>query len=56
MAVGVLLALFPSAGALALVIWIGGYVAASGVLLIALAFRLRSWGKSHDPRLVPRAA
>jgi uncharacterized membrane protein HdeD (DUF308 family) len=55
-ALGIMLALFPSAGALALVIWIGGYVAASGVLLIALAFRLRSWGKSHDPRLVPRAA
>jgi len=52
MAVGVLLALFPSAGALALVIWIGAYVAAAGVLLIALAFRLRSWGKTHSPRMV----
>jgi uncharacterized membrane protein HdeD (DUF308 family) len=52
MAVGVLLALFPSAGALALVIWIGAYVAAAGVLLIALAFRLRSWGRTHSPRMV----
>jgi uncharacterized membrane protein HdeD (DUF308 family) len=51
-AVGVLLALFPSAGALALVIWIGAYVAAAGVLLIALAFRLRSWGRTHSPRMV----
>ncbi|MGN6735998.1 MAG: HdeD family acid-resistance protein [Candidatus Binatia bacterium] len=51
-AVGVLLALFPSAGALALVMWIGAYVAAAGVLLIALAFRLRSWGRTHSPRMV----
>jgi uncharacterized membrane protein HdeD (DUF308 family) len=51
-AVGVLLAVFPSAGALALVIWIGAYVAAAGVLLIALAFRLRSWGRTHSPRMV----
>lgn len=51
-AVGVLLAVFPSAGALALVIWIGAYVAAAGVLLIALAFRLRSWGRTHNPRMV----
>jgi uncharacterized membrane protein HdeD (DUF308 family) len=50
--VGVLLALFPSAGALALVMWIGAYVAAAGVLLIALAFRLRSWGRTHSPRMV----
>ena len=51
-AVGVLLALFPSTGALALVIWIGAYVAAAGVLLLALAFRLRSWGRTHSPRMV----
>jgi uncharacterized membrane protein HdeD (DUF308 family) len=51
-AVGVLLAVFPSAGALALVIWIGAYVAAAGVLLIALAFRLRSWGRTNSPRMV----
>jgi uncharacterized membrane protein HdeD (DUF308 family) len=50
-AVGVLLALFPGAGALALVLWIGAYVAAAGVLLIALAFRLRSWGRTHSRRM-----
>jgi uncharacterized membrane protein HdeD (DUF308 family) len=55
-ALGVLLALFPSAGALALVIWIGAYVAAAGVLLVALAFRLRSWGRTHSPRMVHSTA
>lgn len=54
--IGVMLALFPSAGALALVIWIGAYVAASGVLLIALAFRLRSWGRTRSPRMVHNMA
>ena len=45
-ALGVLLALFPHPGALALVIWIGAYAFISGVLLIALAFRLRSWSRA----------
>ena len=50
-ALGVLLALFPRPGALALVIWIGAYAFISGVLLIALAFRLRSWGRGRSPHL-----
>jgi uncharacterized membrane protein HdeD (DUF308 family) len=45
---GVMLALFPGPGALALVIWIGAYAMATGVLLVVLAFRLRSWGRSRD--------
>ena len=45
-ALGIMLFLFPGAGALALVIWIGAYALVSGVLLSILAFRLRSW--AHD--------
>jgi uncharacterized membrane protein HdeD (DUF308 family) len=45
---GVMLALFPGPGALALVIWIGAYALATGVLLVVLGFRLRSWGTSRD--------
>jgi uncharacterized membrane protein HdeD (DUF308 family) len=44
---GVLLFLFPGPGALAMVIWIGAYALVAGVLLVVLAFRLRSWG--HHP-------
>jgi uncharacterized membrane protein HdeD (DUF308 family) len=41
------LMLFPGPGALALVLWIGAYALVSGVLLIALGLKLRSWGRSH---------
>jgi uncharacterized membrane protein HdeD (DUF308 family) len=50
-ALGILLALFPGPGALALVIWIGAYAIVSGVLLMALALRLRSWGREHHPQM-----
>ena len=42
-AFGVLLMLFPGAGALAVVLWIGAYALVSGALLIVFSFRLRSW-------------
>jgi len=45
---GILLVFQPSTGALALVWVIGSYAIAFGVLLIVLAFRLRSW--EHHPR------
>ena len=45
-ALGVILILFPEPGALAVVLWIGAYALVSGVLLIALGIRLRSWAKS----------
>ena len=44
-ALGVLLVLFPGAGALAVVLWIGAYAFVSGALLIALGLRLHSWAR-----------
>jgi uncharacterized membrane protein HdeD (DUF308 family) len=45
---GVLVFLFPSAGALALVWLIGVYAIAIGILLLALAFRVRSWAQTLE--------
>jgi uncharacterized membrane protein HdeD (DUF308 family) len=46
-ALGVLLVVFPGPGALALVLWIGAAALLSGMMMIALSLRLRSWGKTH---------
>jgi uncharacterized membrane protein HdeD (DUF308 family) len=46
-AFGVLLALYPRPGALAVVLWIGLYALVAGVLLTGLAFRLRSRGTAR---------
>lgn len=46
-ALGALLVAFPGLGALGVVLWIGAYAFVSGVLLVALAFRLRGHGRSH---------
>jgi uncharacterized membrane protein HdeD (DUF308 family) len=46
---GVLAAMFPGLGALALVLWIGAYALVFGSLLIALSIRLHSWKRSHLP-------
>jgi uncharacterized membrane protein HdeD (DUF308 family) len=48
---GALLVVFPGAGALALVLWIGAYALVSGVLLIALGLRLRSWTRPRSPQV-----
>jgi uncharacterized membrane protein HdeD (DUF308 family) len=51
-AFGILLFLFPTAGALAVVIWIGAYAIVYGGVLVALSIRLRS--RQHAPeRQVP---
>lgn len=39
--------LYPGAGALGLVLYIGAYATMLGILLIALAFRLRGWSRGH---------
>jgi uncharacterized membrane protein HdeD (DUF308 family) len=46
-AFGVMLAIHPGPGAIAVVLWIGAYAMVSGVLLMIVAFRLRSWGRSQ---------
>jgi uncharacterized membrane protein HdeD (DUF308 family) len=55
-ALGVMLALFPGTGALAVVLWIGAYALVTGILMIVLSFRLRSWGKNPGLRLVSATA
>lgn len=53
---GIVLFLFPGAGALAVVLWIGVYALVFGFLQIALAYRLRRWHRER-PResTAPRA-
>jgi uncharacterized membrane protein HdeD (DUF308 family) len=51
---GVMLWLFPGAGALALIWWIGAYAIFFGALLIGLSFRLRGWqGEAGVRRMRP---
>ena len=56
---GLLLVFFPGEGALAVIWIIGAYAVIFGVLLLALAFRLRSWqqtargGAASPTRLAP---
>jgi uncharacterized membrane protein HdeD (DUF308 family) len=43
---GILLMIAPLAGALVIALWVGAYMLVFGVLLVALGFRLRGWGKA----------
>ncbi|MGH7571138.1 MAG: HdeD family acid-resistance protein [Gemmatimonadota bacterium] len=47
---GILLFLFPGAGALTVVLWIGAFATVFGILMIALAFRLRRWKREFGDR------
>lgn len=47
-ALGVILLAAPGAGALAMVIWIGMYAIAAGVLQVIVGFQIRSWGRRID--------
>ena len=49
-AFGVLVVLFPPAGALALAFFVSFYAVTTGILLLLLAFRARRWQKDTPPR------
>jgi uncharacterized membrane protein HdeD (DUF308 family) len=53
---GALVMLFPAGGALAMVWLVSFYAVLTGVLLLALAFRARSWRNAPAPGLAGRAA
>jgi uncharacterized membrane protein HdeD (DUF308 family) len=48
MVFGILLMIFPGAGALALVLWIGAYMFVAGGVLVILGLKLRTWGRTPN--------
>jgi uncharacterized membrane protein HdeD (DUF308 family) len=42
---GILIIIAPLAGALVIAIWVGAYALVSGVMLVTLGVKLRSWGR-----------
>jgi len=53
---GAILLAAPAVGALAMVLWIGAFAIVSGVLLIGLGMKLRTWGRVHSTRLMSHPA
>jgi uncharacterized membrane protein HdeD (DUF308 family) len=53
---GVLLAINPAAGALAVIFIIGAYAIVFGMTLVVLALRLRRWSRAGSPTLRPAPA
>ncbi|HTI63742.1 MAG TPA: DUF308 domain-containing protein [Gemmatimonadaceae bacterium] len=47
---GVFLVAYPAAGALAVMLWIGVWAIVVGVVVLALAFRLRKWSETMGAR------
>lgn len=50
---GLFLVAFPGAGALAVTLWIGAWAVVLGVVVIALAFRLRRWNETITAGAAP---
>jgi uncharacterized membrane protein HdeD (DUF308 family) len=42
---GILIMIAPLAGALVIAVWVGAYALVSGVVLVTLGIKLRSWGR-----------
>jgi uncharacterized membrane protein HdeD (DUF308 family) len=53
---GVVLFLFPVAGVVAIALLIGSYALVFGIILVVLAFRLRSWIHGHTSHPMPHPA
>lgn len=53
---GIVLVLFPGAGALAVALWIGWYAVVFGFLMIVAGFRLRGWGRARGASDSPGVA
>jgi len=52
---GILLFIAPGAGLFAIAIWIGAYAIVFGGVMVALAFRLRSWARGTERPIPPGA-
>jgi uncharacterized membrane protein HdeD (DUF308 family) len=53
---GVMMAIVPVRGALVIAMWVGAYAFVSGIVLMALGFRLRAWTRRNERMQTPRAA
>jgi uncharacterized membrane protein HdeD (DUF308 family) len=51
---GILAMIFPAAGALTVVLWIGIYAIAVGIMLCVLGYRVRAWSRNHIEPAIPQ--